>query len=1438
MKTLGICVGASTVSFVALDNTDNKIKKIFNNTLLHNGDSKGVLRNELEKLNIKDYDRICLTGRKFRKFVNLTSITEPEAVEYSIQHLIKDKSKYNALVSAGGETILIYELDKNGRIYNVFTGNKCASGTGSFFRQQLGRMAMTIDDLKDKYNDDTAYDISGRCSVFCKSDCTHALNKGINKDYVVAGLCKMMSLKITELLTSLKSKNIIMTGGISRIKPIVEFVKASVDDILVLEESYYFEAYGAALWALTNETKPFPGINDLFKEGKSSFSFLKPLKNYENLVEFKTVNFDKAKDNDVCILGVDIGSTTTKAVLMRKEDDAILASIYLRTEGDPIKATKNCYKAIIDQIGNAKIKIVGLGTTGSGRHISGLHALTDSIYNEIICHAAASVYFDKDVDTIFEIGGQDAKYTYITQGIPSDYAMNEACSAGTGSFLEESAKESLGVNVTDIAKLAMASTNPPNFNDQCAAFISSDIATAFQERIEKEDIIAGLVYSICLNYNNRVRGARPYGKKVFMQGGVCYNKAVPVAMAGLLNCNIIVPPEPGLMGAFGCAIEIKKRIEKGLLKENSFDLNKLYKREIKYDKSFICAGGKEKCDRKCEINMLVIEDKKIPFGGACNKYYNIAHHIVEDVEKYDLVALRERLIFKDFATPSGNVKEGAKTIGINRTFLTNMLYPLYFNFWDQLGYKVVLSDDVTIPGREMRKSAFCFPAEISHGAFDNLLSKNVDYIFMPHVLHIPVYGSLENNKVCVFVQGEPYYLKQAFNNRKIPEMLTPIIDFQAHVDSTKDEFVKTTTRLGINKLKAKEAFDYAIDKLIGYFKTAWDIGRKTIAELEKQPDKFAVVLMGRWYNALAKEANMSIPHKFATRGITIIPFDFIPFNFEDLGLHMHWGIGKIALQVSKFVKNHPQLFSVYITNFSCGPDSFIVPYFRDEMGRKPSLTLELDSHTADVGLNTRIEAAIDIIRYYRQLDIKAEKEEKPFVPAEVIHKKKKTYLKDSKNIIHNIKDKDVTFLFPMMGKYLTELGTAALRKEGFNAIQVTTPDTHSLGLGKANSSCKECLPYIMLVGSLLDYIKNRKRPEEKIAYFIVGDPAPCRVEQYQVGFKKLIQRHKIEDVSVLTLQSKEGFAGMGLAPMLEVWKAFCIADVMEQMYSVIITLAKDKEKALELFFTEWEKIVTNFEGKEKISMMKRLKLAAKELSKIELTKPVNEAYRITVTGEMYVRNEPFCRQYIENKLADMGFITKITPLIEWFYYIDLINWKNYAQDKVSIFKRYFFLMKTNVQAYFERKIKKILSKSNLYEYDPIDIKSVLKTSDKFVDRKLVGDIGITIGVGLRDSLNESCGIISLGPFACLQTRMAEAVLNSNMVLNKKIMVNNESVFGKDIDKLDKNMPLPYLAIESDGNPYPQIVEARLEVFALQAKRVGELMNRAKKKEFVLDDLKN
>ncbi|HJY62541.1 MAG TPA: acyl-CoA dehydratase activase, partial [Ignavibacteria bacterium] len=562
--SLGICIGASSISVVRAQLSANSIQITDTRTLLHEGNPRKVLEDFFAQNDITN-NSLVVTGRKFKNLVNTHTIPEPEAIEESVNYLGLN-GKYSAIASLGGENFIIYCLNEKGSIEKVLTGNKCASGTGEFFLQQIGRMNINLDEALELAKRDNYYSVSGRCSVFCKSDCTHALNKGIEKGLVVSGLCKMIADKTVELLSKQVSDKILLIGGVSQNQTVVKFIKEKYPLAFVPHESPYFEALGAAIIGLKKAYNA--DQNNIFKQHTHTFPQLEPLVTPKTKVTFKTMTHDEAKEGDELILGLDVGSTTTKAVLIRTSDIAIVASVYLRTNGNPVHASAECYKSLNEQV-KVPVNITGLGTTGSGRQISALHAMTKGIVNEIIAHAVAAAHFDKDVDTIFEIGGQDAKYTHLTNGIASDYAMNEACSAGTGSFLEESSKESLNISYTGIADIAFTASAPLNFNDQCAAFISSDIKTASHEGSDKKDIVAGLVYSICMNYVNRVKGNRPVGKKVFMQGGVCYNHAVPYAMSNLINKEIIVPPEPGLMGAFGVALEIKNRIELGFLQKSS-----------------------------------------------------------------------------------------------------------------------------------------------------------------------------------------------------------------------------------------------------------------------------------------------------------------------------------------------------------------------------------------------------------------------------------------------------------------------------------------------------------------------------------------------------------------------------------------------------------------------------------------------------------------------------------------------------------------------------------------------------------------------------------------------------------------------------------------------------------------------------------------------------
>ena len=233
---------------------------------------------------------------------------------------------------------MVYALNSSGSIANVITGNKCASGTGEFFLQQLRRMDVSLDEAAQWATVELPHHVSGRCSVFCKSDCTHATNKGIPRSQVTAGLCRMMANKILELLKKVERRNIMVVGGTARNRMMIEYLHQEIPGLIVPDEAPYFEALGAALWALENETTAYRGRSKLILEEVASFDNLPPLQHFADQVEFKTMETGNLQPADNCILGLDVGSTTTKAVLLRTTDNAMLASVYLRTSGDPVGA--------------------------------------------------------------------------------------------------------------------------------------------------------------------------------------------------------------------------------------------------------------------------------------------------------------------------------------------------------------------------------------------------------------------------------------------------------------------------------------------------------------------------------------------------------------------------------------------------------------------------------------------------------------------------------------------------------------------------------------------------------------------------------------------------------------------------------------------------------------------------------------------------------------------------------------------------------------------------------------------------------------------------------------------------------------------------------------------------------------------------------------------
>jgi predicted nucleotide-binding protein (sugar kinase/HSP70/actin superfamily) len=918
-----------------------------------------------------------------------------------------------------------------------------------------------------------------------------------------------------------------------------------------------------------------------------------------------------------------------------------------------------------------------------------------------------------------------------------------------------------------------------------------------------------------------------------MQGGVCYNKAVPLAMASVLNKPIIVPPEPGLMGAFGVALEVKKRLDLGILEEKKFSLKEIIDRKVEYDEPFTCNGGKEKCDLKCSINRIRIQGKLYPFGGACNRYYNIRVKKEVETENLDLVNVRQKLLFEKYA-PAREINPEAPVIGINKSFLTHWIYPLTYNFFSVLGCRVLLSDKINEDAFNRQSSSMCFPAQVALGLFDNLIEKKPDYYFMPQVkeMYVPKGNTRrEFSATCIFVQGEPFYTDKAFLEYNLKDkILAPAVNFSGGWENGKSQFVKSAVKLGFSKTDAGNAFDKALEMQYAFERECRETGRKAIEELHKNPDKIAVVLFGRPYNAFTKDANKGIPKKLTSRGPMVIPYDMLPYDdeplSEDYREYMHWEIGQKILRVSQMVERDKQLFGVYITNFLCAIDSLMVSYFRKIMGRKPSLTLELDGHTADAGINTRIEAFYDIIFNYLKIQGGLEKDdENGFRQAKVCMEKTGTYYLDSEGNKLKLTDPRVKMILFSLNDLSNQSMAAICEKLGVRTEALPISDFEDLQLGRGVTTCKECLPMIMCIGQMLKYLKHRKDPNEKLLVFQPRAAGYCRLGQYHNYMKMLIKERKIKDVALITLANEERYAGLGPSFAFYAWQALLAADVMDDIRGSIWALAKDVNSAIELFNREYDKILNVLKTGNSRKFYRQLKETAQELNKIEIIQPVKDTPHVVIMGEIYVRKDRFSNMDIARRVAERGFIPRVAPMSEWIYYLNYKTKTGLQKPEYnSIIGWLEFYISDFTQKHIEKKIKKIFDKCSLYNMEMIDVADMIRFSKHLIPQSLDGEPGMIAGVAMRDSMTKYSGVINIGPFGCMPVRFTESVMGPITDVQAKREAYESAKVKPNFDKFNDNERIPFLTIEADGNPYPQLLEARFESFCLQAARVGEKLD--------------
>lgn len=1048
--------------------------------------------------------------------------------------------------------------------------------------------------------------------------------------------------------------------------------------------------------------------------------------------------------------------------MLLDENKNVISKRYLPTAGRPIEAVKSGLAEIWQEVGD-QVEIVGVGTTGSGRYMIGELVGADLIKNEITAQAAAAIEIDPTVDTIFEIGGQDSKYISVENSAVIDFTMNKVCAAGTGSFLEEQA-EKLGINIKDeFASLAAHTSSPTPLGDRCTVFIESELNNHLQKGASKSELCAGLAEAIVKNYLNKVVETRAVGQNIFFQGGVAFNQAVVNAFEKITGKKITIPPHHEVTGAIGIALIAKKEQCWDKSKFKGFNIS-----QAKYQvKSFECKS----CENLCEINMVNFENEDpVFYGGRCEKWENSKQKAVGSKQFPDLFKERDEIIFAQ------NPVKGGKKVGIPRVLFFYERFPFWNTFFSNLGLEVVLSSPsshkIIQESLENKATEACFPITLAHGHILDLLEKKPDYLFLPSLINMEKASEkFTEHFNCPFIQALPYFAKAGIDFDPKLVVLTPALEPQRGIRHFEKQLIALAKQLGKSRKDAVIAARKAEKHYQKIRKQLKEKGQQ-ILEWIKQENIPALAIVSRPYNGSDQALNLDIPKKLRDMGVLAIPIDYLPISRAEIAHefpNMYWNYGQRLLAAAKFVNNHPSLSAIHITNFRCGPDSFISNLIKETINSKPFLQIEVDEHASGTGVITRLEAFLDSL-----------KNAKPKTPNSLLRTP------------NSINKKRVLYL-PRMSDHSVALA-ASIRASGGEAEVLPPSDQQTLELGRKYTSGKECHPFIVTTGDFIKKIESTGFDPERSAFFMPTASGPCRFGNYQQAHTLIFKRLGYQDIPLVSPNARDSYSksmGLDMNFRRRAWQGIIAVDLLTKFTLQQRPHEVNQGETDELHRFYLEQIEKALEaGNVKLPTV--MKDISDAFAAIPL-KPNGHKPVIGLMGELFLRCNPESNANIVRRIESLGGVTWLAPTSEWGFYTNLgFIYESFMRG----LPKHFFLaiLQDLVQKWEEHKLAKIFKSKIENLHEPSTLK-VLKYASPYLHYSYKGEAVLSIGKAI-DYINKGAsGIVNIMPFTCMPGTVVSA-------LSRKIK--------------EKHQDIPWLDLAIDGNEGVNL-ETRLEAFMHQAK---------------------
>ena len=1355
LYTLGIDIGSTTVKIAILNNENEVLfsdyERHFANIQETLSDLLGRAIYKLGSINVSP----VITGSgglTLSKHLEIPFVQEVIAVSTALKDYAPQT---DVAIELGGEDAKIIYFE-GGNVEQRMNGI-CAGGTGSFIDQMASLLQTDASGLNEyAKNYQALYSIAARCGVFAKSDIQPLINEGAAKEDLAASIFQaVVNQTISGLACGKPIRgHIAFLGGplhfLSELRnAFIRTLKLDDEHIIAPLHSHLFAAIGSALNSKHDISMP---ILFLQKRLADHIAMDFEVERMEPLFSSKS-EYDKFEQRHAkhqvpikdlrtykgnCYLGIDAGSTTTKAALVG-EDGTLLYSFYHGNEGDPLGTTIHAIKDIYNQLPK-DVKIVHSCSTGYGEALIKAALLLDEGEVETVSHYYAASFFNPDVDCILDIGGQDMKCIKIKNQTVDSVQLNEACSSGCGSFIETFAK-SLNYSVEDFAHEALFAKNPIDLGTRCTVFMNSKVKQAQKEGASVADISAGLAYSVIKNALYKVikvSDASELGKNIVVQGGTFYNNAVLRSFEKISGCQAVRPDIAGIMGAFGAALIARERYSENP-STTMLTIDQIEK--LTYTTSMTKCKG---CTNTCRLTINKFSDgRRFITGNRCER------GLGKEKKQNNIPNLFEYKNKRYFDyTPLKDTDAIRGTVGIPRVLNMYENYPFWFTFFNALKFRVLLSPSSNRKIYELGIESIpseseCYPAKLAHGHVSWLIKNGVSFIFYPCVPYErQEFKDANNHYNCPIVTSYAENIKNnidAISNGTI-DFMNPFLSFK-NEETLRDRLIEELCeKFSISPKEIRDAVHLAWEELKKCREDIRKKGEETLDYMSKTHTR-GIVLAGRPYH-IDPEINHGIPELINSYGIAVLTEDSISHLHEverPLMVMDQWMYHSRLYAAANFVKTRDDLDLIQLNSFGCGLDAVTTDEVADILTRSGKIytSLKIDEVNNLGAARIRIRSLISAIRVREKKNA-----QRNIVPSSIT---KIPFTKEMK--------KDYTILCPQMSPIHFELIAAAFRSCGYHIEVLGKTDKSAVNTGLKYVNNDACYPSLIVIGQIMEAILSGKYDTKKLAVIITQTGGGCRASNY-IGFiRRALEKAGYSYIPVisLNLNGLEDNPGFRLTlPLIEkgIYSVILGDIFMKTLYHV-----RPYEKTMgsaDALHEKWKKECIRFLQKKYPDRHTFKKLCIGIISDfdhlpiLEMQKP-----KVGIVGEILVKFLPAANNHLVELLEQEGAEAVVPDLLDFFLYCFYNN--NFKATHLGMSKMAALKGNLGIRAleWFRAPAAEALKKSSRFA-PPAQIENLASMAQKIVSLgNQTGEGWFLTGEMLELIQNGTSNIVCTQPFGCL-----------------------------------------------------------------------------------------